>query len=68
MRGDYDSDKKRYQIYRDKVLIPFDGKLRTEFGDWMVGTPVPEEQRVVNWCDGDLAHIDSIVSEYSVTL
>ena len=68
MRGDSGSDKKRYQIYRDKVLIPFVKKLRTEFGDWMDGTPVPEEQRVVSWCDGDLAQIDNIVSEDSLAI
>ena len=68
MRGDSGSDKKRYLIYRDKVLIPFVKKLRTEFGDWMDGTPVPEEQRVVSWCDGDLAQIDNIVSEDSLAI
>ena len=50
------------------MLIPFVKKLRTEFGDWMDGTPVPEEQRVVSWCDCDLAQIDNIVSEDSLAI
>ena len=68
MRGDSGSDKKRYQIYRDKVLLPFIRKLRTEFGEWIIGTPISEEHRVVSWCDGDLAQIDNIVSEDSLSL
>ena len=40
----------------------------TQFGNWIAGTPIPEEQKVVSWCDGDLAQIDNIVSEDSLIL
>ena len=68
MREDSGADRKRYQIYRDKVLLPLHKDLRTQFGNWIAGTPIPEEQKVVSWCDGDLAQIDNIVSEDSLIL
>ena len=68
MRGDKGMDKRRYQVYRDEVLLPFIRETRKDFGDWVEGTPIPEDLKAVSWCDGDLAQIDNIVSDESLSL
>ena len=66
MRGDLMIDKERYKIYRDKVLLPFIRRTRTEFGKWVSGETIPEYLKVASWCDGDPAQVDNIVSDESL--
>ena len=68
MRGGNAMDKKRYQIYRDKILIPFIAKMRSEYREWRVGMPIPEELKDFRWCDGDLEHIDNIINDTSLKI
>ena len=59
-------DKKRYQIYRDEIHIPFIAQTRAYYGEWRVGVPIPEELKAVSWCDGDLYQIDNIIDDTSL--
>ena len=34
MRGENAMERKIYQIYRDKILIPFIVQTRAEYGEW----------------------------------
>ena len=63
MRGDKGMDKNRYQIYRDEVLIPFIRESHSEYRGWKEGSPIPEDMKVVSWCEGDLAQINNIITE-----
>ena len=68
MKGEKGSDKKRYQTYRDNALLPFINKTRSEFGEWVEGSPIPEDLRAISWCDGDLAQIENVVSDESLQI
>ena len=59
-------DKKRYQIYRDKILIHFIAQPRSEYGEWSVGMTISKELRASSWCDENLAHIDNIINDTSL--
>ena len=51
MCGENEMDKKRYQIYRDEIIIPFIAYTRAEYGEWRVGMTIHEELKAVSWCD-----------------
>ena len=42
MRGENAMDKKRYKMYRDKIIITFIAQTRAEYGEWQVGMPIPK--------------------------
>ena len=68
MRGDNKMDKKIYQIYRDKIIIPFIAHTRAEYGEWRVGMIITEELKAVIYCDKDLDQIDNIINYTSLKL
>ena len=66
MRGEKGMDKKRYEMYRDNIFLPFVSQSRKEFDGWMEGTAIPKYLKAVSWCDGDLAQVENIVSQSSL--
>ena len=68
IRGENKIDKKRYQIYRYKILIPFIAQTRAEYWEWQVGIPIHEELKAVRCCNGDLSQIDNIMNDTSLNI
>ena len=68
MHDDNAMDKKIYQIYRDKIIIPFIAHTRAEYGEWRVGMIITEELKAVIYCDKDLDQIDNIINYTSLKL
>ena len=68
MRGDGQMDKDRYRYYRDNVFLPFVQETRIDYCGWTKGSVIPDDLQGVSWCDGDLAQIDNIINEESLTL
>jgi hypothetical protein len=57
--GNKGTDKSKFELYRDKILLPFVERLRARNGD-SVGKDAPT---FVTWCDGDLAQLATTVDE-----
>eukprot|EP00957_Ditylum_brightwellii_P181187 13801336-Ditylum_brightwellii.AAC.1 len=69
MRNDVsDADKKRYEIHRGEVLLPFISDTRKEFHGWQENMLMPEDLKVISWQDGDLAQIANLTSEETMKL
>ena len=66
MRRENAMDKRRYQIYRDKILITFIAQTISEYREWRAGIPITEKLKAFSWCYGDLAHIDNIINDKSL--
>ena len=44
-----DCDRVRYEIYKEKVFLPFVKNKRIEYGCWIEGSPIAEGIRVSNF-------------------
>ena len=60
--GDKNTDKAKFEAYRDKVLLPFVAKIRAKNGD----SAINDGARFVAWCYGDLAQLATTVDEATV--
>ena len=54
---------RNFKNYRQTVLLPYIQTIRSNYFQWIPGTPVPDDLTCVSWVDGGMSQLQSIIGE-----